>query len=295
MQDSLAQFLAKATEVLERIEPWLPETVENVDWQQHWAARWVRTQRQGYLRPIAVHSQLKLADLLGIEHQQRQLVENTQQFLQGLPCNHALMWGARGTGKSSLVRAILAEYAVFGLRLIEVERSDLVDLPLIVEALRGRKERFVIFCDDLSFDAGEADFRQLKSILDGSLEQAPENVVLYVTSNRRHLLPEHQSDNQNWQRSESGELHPSEAVEDKIALSDRFGLWLSFYSFSQEHYLDVVCHWVDHYARALKLVWQRDEAFEKAAIRWATARGNRNGRCAEQFAKHWVGQLGLQR
>ncbi len=295
MQDSLAQFLAKATEVLERIEPWLPETVENVDWQQHWAARWVRTQRQGYLRPIAVHSQLKLADLLGIEHQQRQLVENTQQFLQGLPCNHALMWGARGTGKSSLVRAILAEYAVFGLRLIEVERSDLVDLPLIVEALRGRPERFIIFCDDLSFDAGEADFRQLKSILDGSLEQAPENVVLYVTSNRRHLLPEHQSDNQNWQRSESGELHPSEAVEDKIALSDRFGLWLSFYSFSQEHYLDVVCHWVDHYARALKLVWQRDEAFEKAAIRWATARGNRNGRCAEQFAKHWVGQLGLQR
>jgi len=295
VQDSLAQFLAKATEVLERIEPWLPETVENVDWQQHWAARWMRTQQQGYLRPIAVHSQLKLADLLGIEHQQRQLVENTQQFLQGLPCNHALMWGARGTGKSSLVRAILAEYAAFGLRLIEVERSDLVDLPLIVEALRGRKERFVIFCDDLSFDAGEADFRQLKSILDGSLEQAPENVVLYVTSNRRHLLPEHQSDNQNWQRSESGELHPSEAVEDKIALSDRFGLWLSFYSFSQEHYLDVVCHWVDHYARALKLVWQRDEAFEKAAIRWATARGNRNGRCAEQFAKHWVGQLGLQR
>ncbi len=295
MQDSLAQFLAKAIEVLERIEPWLPETVENVDWQQHWAARWVRTQRQGYLRPIAVHSQLKLADLLGIEHQQRQLVENSQQFLQGLPCNHALMWGARGTGKSSLVRAILAEYAVFGLRLIEVERSNLVDLPLIVEALRGRPERFIIFCDDLSFDAGEADFRQLKSILDGSLEQAPENVVLYVTSNRRHLLPEHQSDNQNWQRSESGELHPSEAVEDKIALSDRFGLWLSFYSFSQEHYLDVVCHWVDHYARALKLVWQRDEAFEKAAIRWATARGNRNGRCAEQFAKHWVGQLGLQR
>lgn len=295
MQDSLAQFLAKAIEVLERIEPWLPETVENVDWQQHWAARWVRTQQQGYLRPIAVHSQLKLADLLGIEHQQRQLVENTQQFLQGLPCNHALMWGARGTGKSSLVRAILAEYAAFGLRLIEVERSNLVDLPLIVEALRGRPERFIIFCDDLSFDAGEADFRQLKSILDGSLEQAPENVVLYVTSNRRHLLPEHQSDNQNWQRSESGELHPSEAVEDKIALSDRFGLWLSFYSFSQEHYLDVVCHWVDHYARALKLVWQRDEAFEKAAIRWATARGNRNGRCAEQFAKHWVGQLGLQR
>lgn len=295
MQDSLAHFLARATEVLQRIEPMLPEAMPAMDWQQHWAARWVRTQQQGYLRPIAVHSQLKLTDLLGIEHQQRQLVENTQQFLQGLPCNHALMWGARGTGKSSLVRAILAEYAAQGLRLIEVERSDLVDLPLIVEALRGRQERFIIFCDDLSFDAGEADFRQLKSTLDGSLEQAPDNVVLYVTSNRRHLLPEHQSDNQNWQRSESGELHPSEAVEDKIALSDRFGLWLSFYSFTQEHYLDVVCHWVDHYARKLKLTWQRDEAFEKAAIRWATARGNRNGRCAEQFAKHWVGQLGLQR
>jgi len=295
VQEPLAQFLTRATEVLNRIEPMLPQVITTVDWQQHWAARWVRTQQQGYLRPIAVHSQLKLTDLLGIERQQLQLVENTQQFLHSLPCNHALMWGARGTGKSSLVRAILAEYAAQGLRLIEVERSDLVDLPLIVETLRGRQERFIIFCDDLSFDAGEADFRQLKSILDGSLEQAPDNVILYVTSNRRHLLPEHQSDNQNWQRSESGELHPSEAVEDKIALSDRFGLWLSFYSFTQEHYLDVVCHWVDHYAHQIKRTWQRDDAFEKAAISWATARGNRNGRCAEQFARHWVGALGLQK
>lgn len=264
-----------------------------MDWQQQMAARWVRTSQQGYFRPVALTGKLRLGDLLGIERQREQLLANTRQFLLGLPCNHALMWGARGTGKSSLVRAILAEYASQGLRLIEVERKDLPDLPLVVESLRGLPQRFILFCDDLSFEAGE-DFRQLKSVLDGSLELAPDNVVLYATSNRRHLLPEYQSDNKSWQRDEAGELHPGEAVEDKIALSDRFGLWLSFYSFSQQHYLDVVCHWVDHYARQLQTGWRRDEHFEKAAISWATARGNRNGRCAEQFARHWVGLLGLE-
>ncbi len=293
MQEPLAQFLTRANEVLERLEPLLPVPVTQIDWQQHLAARWVRSSQQGVLRPIEVRNKLRLADLLGIERQRDQLQANTRQFMQGLPCNHALMWGARGTGKSSLVRAILAEYAGQGLRLIEVERKDLVDLPLIVETLRGLTQRFILFCDDLSFDSGEEDFRQLKSILDGSLEQAPDNVVLYVTSNRRHLLPEYQADNQ-VRTNEAGELHPSEAVEDKIALSDRFGLWLSFYSFSQQHYLDVVCHWVDHYARQLQMSWSRDDEFEKAAIRWATARGSRNGRCAEQFARHWVGMQGLQ-
>lgn len=299
MQPELTQFLDKATDVLQRLKPLLPAVVQPIDWQQHLAARWVRTQQQGSLRPIHVQNRLTLADLLGVERQREQLVLNTRQFLQGLPCNHALMWGARGTGKSSLVRAILAEYADQGLRLVEVERQDLIDLPLIVESLRGRSERFIVFCDDLSFDEGETDFRQLKSTLDGSLEQAPDNVVLYATSNRRHLMPEYQSDNQSSQRSDTGELHPSEAIEDKIALSDRFGLWLSFYSFSQEHYLDVVCHWLERYAAQLAeqgrtLVWERDAEFEKAAIRWATARGNRNGRCAEQFARHWVGLLALQ-
>lgn len=299
MKHELAPFLAKATEILQRIEPLLPAVTAEVDWQQHLAARWVRNQQQGSLHPILVQNRLKLADLLGIERQRELLVQNTRQFLKGLPCNHALMWGARGTGKSSLVRAILAEYAAQGLRLVEVERRDLLDLPLIMEAVRNRQQRFIVFCDDLSFEEGEADFRQLKSILDGSLEQAPDNMLLYATSNRRHLVPEYQVDNLRLQRDGEGELHPGEAIEDKIALSDRFGLWLSFYPFSQDHYLDVVCHWVDLYVRqlagrSLKLVWMRDEAFEKAAIRWATARGNRNGRCAEQFARHWVGQLALQ-
>ncbi len=293
MQNSLETFLQRAMQTLERLEPLLPVQREPLDWQQNLAARWISSPQGGYLRPIQVRSKLKLADLLGIERQRDLLLANTRQFLQGLPCNHALMWGARGTGKSSLVRAILGEHAGQGLRLIEVERNDLAELPLIVESLAGLPEKFIVFCDDLSFEPGEGDYRLLKSILDGSLEQAPDNVVLYATSNRRHLLPEYQSDNQNWQRGDNGELHPSEAVEDKIALSDRFGLWLSFYAFSQDHYLDVVSHWVSHYSVPLGLAWRRDEEFEKQAVRWAQARGNRNGRCAEQFARHWVGMQAL--
>lgn len=186
------------------------------------------------------------------------------------------------------MRALLAEHAAAGLRLIEIERDHLADLPRVVELLAGQSQRFVLFCDDLSFEAGEGDYRVLKSVLDGSLEQAPDNVLLYATSNRRHLVPERQSDNENWKMVD-GELHPSEAVEDKIALSDRFGLWLSFYPFSQEHFLIVVRHWVEVQARQVGLRWNWDEALEKAAIRWALGRGNRNGRCAYQFARHWVG------
>lgn len=294
MPNPLNEFLQRATATLERLEPLLPLQRDPIDWASCLAARWVGSPQGGFLRPIEVRSRLQLNDLLGVERQRDQLLTNTRQFIQGLPCNHALMWGARGTGKSSLVRAILAEHAAEGLRLIEVDRNELADLPLIVESLGNLPQKFIIFCDDLSFEAGEGDYRLLKSILDGSLEQAPDNVVLYATSNRRHLLPEYMSDNQGWQRGENGELHPGEAVEDKIALSDRFGLWLSFYPFSQEHYLDVVSHWVSHYAAQLKMNWRRDEAFEKEAIRWAQARGNRNGRCAEQFARHWVGLQALQ-
>jgi predicted AAA+ superfamily ATPase len=174
------------------------------------------------------------------------------------------------------------------LRLIEIERDHLADLPRVVEQLQKLPQRFVLFCDDLSFEAGEGDYRVLKSVLDGSLEQAPDNVLLYATSNRRHLVPEHQSDNENWSRVD-GELHPSEAVEDKIALSDRFGLWLSFYPFTQEHFLRVVEHWIGELARHSGLQWSRDEQLDILAVRWATGRGNRNGRCAYQFARYWVG------
>lgn len=288
MDSRLYAFIERADALLTRLEPLLPAPRPVIDWQVSLAGRWQRDARGGYLLPVDVSLDIRLDDLQGIDKQREQLQRNTRQFLEGLPANHALLWGARGTGKSSLVRALLAEYAANGLRLIEIERDHLADLPRVVEHVKTLSQRFVLFCDDLSFEAGEGDYRILKSVLDGSLEQAAENVLLYATSNRRHLVPEKQSDNENWVRAE-GELHPSEAVEDKIALSDRFGLWLSFYPFTQAHYLDVAEHWVNQLAGKAGLNWQRDSAFEVLAVRFATSRGNRNGRCAYQFARQWVG------
>jgi len=279
--------------LLTRLDPLLPPLAPLLDWQHCFAARWQRSGQGGYLQPLEVSLELSLADLLGIERQQALLSANTRQFVRGLPANHALLWGARGTGKSSLVRALLAEYATDGLRLIEIERDHLADLPQLVAHLRGATQRFLLFCDDLSFEAGEGDYRVLKSVLDGSLAQAPENLLLYATSNRRHLVPERQSDNEGWQMQD-GELHPSEAAEDKIALSDRFGLWLSFYPFSQEQYLQVVRHWIASLSAKTQLAWHWDEALGIEAVRFATARGNRNGRCAFQFARQWVGLQLLQ-
>lgn len=288
MDVELKAFLQRAEGLLARIEPLLPAQPPVIEWEHTLAARWQRDGRSGYLAPLEVNLDLRLDDLIGIDRQRDLLAANTQQFVDGLPANHVLLWGARGTGKSSLIRALLAEYAGRGLRLIEIERDHLADLPRVVELLSGQRQAFVLFCDDLSFEAGEGDYRVLKSVLDGSLERAPENVLLYATSNRRHLVPERQSDNENWQMVD-GELHPNEAVEDKIALSDRFGLWLSFYPFSQQHYLSVVRHWIDSLAGKARLQWDWDEALEKDAIRWATGRGNRNGRCAYQYARQWVG------
>ncbi|WAE60411.1 ATP-binding protein [Stutzerimonas sp. R40042] len=294
MDVELKAFLLRAEQLLARIEPLLPTQPPVIEWAHTLAARWQREGRSGYLAPLEVNLDLRLDDLIGIDRQRDLLAANTQQFVDGLPANHALLWGARGTGKSSLIRALLAEYAALGLRLIEIERDHLADLPRVVELLSGQRQAFVLFCDDLSFEAGEGDYRVLKSVLDGSLERAPENVLLYATSNRRHLVPERQSDNENWQMVD-GELHPNEAVEDKIALSDRFGLWLSFYPFSQQHYLSVVRHWIDSLADRACLQWDWDEALEKDAIRWATGRGNRNGRCAYQYARQWVGSKLLER
>lgn len=288
MDAELKAFLQRADALMARLEPLLPAPRAQMDWDNSLAARWHREGTGGYLQPLKVSLDVDLADLIGIDRQCELLSSNTRQFVSGLPANHVLLWGARGTGKSSLVRALLAEYAQKGLRLIEIERDYLADLPKVVEQLIGQPQHFVLFCDDLSFEAGEGDYRILKSVLDGSLERAPENVLLYATSNRRHLVPERQSDNENWQMVD-GELHPNEAVEDKIALSDRFGLWLSFYPFNQEHYLNVVQHWIGSLADQAGLSWSWNEALEKDAIRWATARGNRNGRCAYQFARQWVG------
>lgn len=288
MDAELKAFLQRADALMTRLEPLLPAPRAPIDWSSSLAARWHREGQGGYLQPLKVSLDLNLADLIGIDRQRELLSNNTRQFVSGLPANHVLLWGARGTGKSSLIRALLAEHASAGLRLIEIERDHLADLPKVVDQLIGQPQHFVVFCDDLSFEAGEGDYRVLKSVLDGSLERAPENVLLYATSNRRHLVPERQSDNENWQMID-GELHPNEAVEDKIALSDRFGLWLSFYPFSQEHYLNVVRHWIESLSEQAGLSWSWDEALEKDAIRWATARGNRNGRCAYQFARQWVG------
>lgn len=288
MENRLNAFLDRVEQVLERVQPLLPQPLPAIDWNACLAARWQRQGRHGGLRPLEVRLDLHLHDLLGVDRQRELLGGNTRQFVAGLPANHALLWGARGTGKSSLVRALLAEYAEDGLRLIEIERDDLADLPRVVEQLAGLPQRFVLFCDDLSFESGEGDYRVLKSVLDGSLEQAPDNVLLYATSNRRHLVPERLSDNLDATLVD-GEVHPSEAVEDKVALSDRFGLWLSFYPFTQPEYLQVVRHWIGVLAVRAELAWQWDEELEKLAIRWATGRGNRNGRCAQQFARHWVG------
>ncbi|WP_278401031.1 ATP-binding protein [Stutzerimonas kunmingensis] len=293
MDVELKAFLQRAEGLLVRIEPLLPAQPPVIDWDRTFAARWQRDARSGFLAPLEVSLDLSLADLIGIDRQRDLLSANTRQFVDGLPANHVLLWGARGTGKSSLIRALLAEYAADGLRLIEIERDHLADLPRVVELLAGLRQAFVLFCDDLSFEAGEGDYRVLKSVLDGSLERAPENVLLYATSNRRHLVPERQNDNENWQMVD-GELHPNEAVEDKIALSDRFGLWLSFYPFTQQHYLSVVRHWIDSLARRASLDWAWSEALEKDAIRWATGRGNRNGRCAYQYARQWVGKRLLE-
>nr|WP_218583815.1 ATP-binding protein [Pseudomonas akapageensis] len=281
-------FLERADAVLARLEPLLPAPRPAIDWEKCLAARWHRDSRGGFLLPLDVSLDMRLSDLIGVDQQRDQLARNTRQFLDGMPANHALLWGSRGTGKSSLIRALLAEHAEAGLRLIEIERDHLSDLPRVVEQLHKLPQRFVLFCDDLSFEAGESDYRVLKSVLDGSLERAPDNVLLYATSNRRHLVPEKQSDNEHWQLVD-GEVHPNEAVEDKIALSDRFGLWLSFYPFTQDHFLSVVEHWIGELAQKAGLVWERSEELDKLAIRWATGRGNRNGRCAYQFARYWVG------
>ncbi|OLU31051.1 AAA family ATPase [Pseudomonas sp. PA15(2017)] len=288
MDSRITDFLARADSVLTRLEPLLPAVREPLDWTDTLAARWQREGRSGYLQALKVSLDMNLSDLIGVDTQREQLARNTRQFVQGMPANHALLWGARGTGKSSLVRALLAEHAGAGLRLIEIERDHLADLPRVVEQLMKLPQRFILFCDDLSFEAGEGDYRVLKSVLDGSLERSPENVLLYATSNRRHLVPERESDNANT-KVVDGELHPNEAVEDKIALSDRFGLWLSFYPFTQQHYLDVVRHWIEVQAEQAGLQWQWSEELEILAVRWATGRGNRNGRCAYQFARQWVG------
>ncbi len=270
----------------------LPER-HSIDWQNTPAARWQHGHGVGQLRAYSQIDALALSDLLHIDDQKQQLVRNTQQLLSGLPANNALLWGARGTGKSSLVHALLNEFAAEGLRLVEVGRDHLEDLAGIVEILSALPYKFVLFCDDLSFEADDPSYKALKSALEGSIFKTATNVVIYATSNRRHLVPEHMSDNQQ-SHLVDGELHHGEAVEEKISLSDRFGICLSFYPFRQQAYLEVVAHWVSQLAAQHQLqVDLQDEQLRLEALQWALARGARNGRTAQYFARDWVGRLGL--
>ncbi|HLQ86104.1 MAG TPA: ATP-binding protein [Salinisphaeraceae bacterium] len=256
-----------------------------IDWSAH-AFRW---RGDGRLEAIKQPRTLPLDLLQGIDTQKQRLLANTRQFVHGLPANNALLWGSRGTGKSSLIRALLGAFAADGLRIIEVGAERLVELPDIVTLLEGRPERFLIYSDDLSFEAGDARYKALKATLDGSLAATPDNVLIYATSNRRHLLPEYQAENQQ-SRHVGGEIHHGEAVEEKISLSERFGLWLSFYPFDQAHYLTIAARHLQ--ALGLSVRVGMEQPWERAALQWALARGNRSGRTAEQFARDWAGQQG---
>jgi len=282
---------ALLVDLTRRLLHWLPQ-VDGVDWSTTQAAIWRPGPLGGGFRSTGQIGDIRLDDLLGIDRQKQSLTQNTAQFVSKLPANNALLWGARGTGKSSLVHALLNTYADEGLRLVEIDKQQLSDLPELLRFLVDQPYRFVLFCDDLSFEPSDASYKAIKSALDGSIFRTVDNVVIYATSNRRHLLPESMTDNQQAQMV-GDELHPGEAVEEKISLSDRFGLWLSFYPFSQDAYLEVAEHWVQNIAAkhgpAKSSASWSDEA-RAEALRWALARGVRSGRTAQHFARDWVGR-----
>lgn len=286
MNEKFERLIERAEQLIGRIEAVLPQPLGAPDWGASIAFRYrKRSNGHGVLEPVRQVAQMRLADLQEIDGQKDKIQRNTEQFVRGVPANNVLLTGARGTGKSSLVKACLNEYAAQGLRLIEVDKADLVDLPDIVDVVADRPERFIVFCDDLSFEDGEAGYKALKSILDGSVSAAGQNVLIYATSNRRHLLPEYMKENLSYTHTPDGEVHPGEAVEEKISLSERFGLWVSFYPFSQDEYLVIVAQWLSSFG-----VQQADiEQARPQALVWALERGSRSGRVAYQFARDWAG------
>jgi uncharacterized protein len=286
MNTHFERLLERAEQLMARIESVLPQPMGAPDWSASVAFRYrKRSSGHGVLEPVRHVAQMRLADLQEIDGQKEKIQRNTWQFVQGLPANNVLLTGARGTGKSSLVKACLHAYAEQGLRLIEVDKADLVDLPDIVDVVAERPERFVVFCDDLSFEDGEPGYKALKSILDGSVSAAGQNVLIYATSNRRHLLPEYLKDNLSYNHTADGEVHPGEVVEEKISLSERFGLWVSFYPFSQDEYLSIVAQWLSSFGVSADAV----AAARPAALVWALERGSRSGRVAYQFARDYAG------
>ncbi|MBL8383715.1 MAG: ATP-binding protein [Burkholderiales bacterium] len=282
----LAALIDRARAFLDRVEAVLPPAPPAIDWQAAVAFRWRKSSGRGWLQPVPRLSQIRLSNLQGVERQRKALEQNTRQFVEGLPANNVLLTGARGTGKSSLIKALLNQYAPRGLRLIEVDKSELVDLGEITDLIERRPERFIIFCDDLSFDEGDASYKALKVALDGSVNAASENSLIYATSNRRHLLPEYMHENLEYKHV-GEEIHPGESAEEKISLSERFGIWLSFYPFDQDEYMAIVEHWLAHFGCDAREI----EAARGDALTWTIERGSRSGRVAWQFARDRAGRL----
>ena len=288
MNEKFERLMERAEQLIARIESVLPQPLGAPDWSQSIAWRYrKRSSGHGTLEPVRHVASMQLADLKEIDGQKEKIERNTLQFVQGKTANNVLLTGARGTGKSSLIKACLNAYAAQGLRLIEVDKADLTDLPDIVDVVSDRPEKFIIFCDDLSFEDGEPGYKALKSILDGSVAAATPNVLIYATSNRRHLLPEYMSENRTYTHTDDGEVHPGEVVEEKISLSERFGLWVSFYPFSQDEYLTIVAQWLASLGVPASVI----EAARPEALVWALERGSRSGRVAYQFARDYAGRL----
>jgi uncharacterized protein len=285
---SLESLLSRAESLLARLEAVLPHAALAPDWTASVAFRYRKRGGSGTLEPVRHVAGIRLSDLKEVDAQKDKLLRNTEHFVAGKPANNVLLTGARGTGKSSLIKACLNEFSHQGLRLIEVDKADLVDLPDLVDLVAERPERFVIFCDDLSFDEGELGYKALKSMLDGSVAQSSDNVLIYATSNRRHLLPEYMKENLSYQHTEDGEVHPGEVVEEKISLSERFGLWVSFYPFTQEEYLAIAAQWLRSFGVAEAAI----AAARQESLVWALERGSRSGRVAYQFAKDYAGRAG---
>ena len=289
MNEQFERLLQRAEQLISRIESVLPQPLGAPDWNASIAFRYRKcSSGHGVLEPVRQVAQMRLSDLQEIDGQKEKIQRNTEQFVAGKTANNVLLTGARGTGKSSLIRACLNSYAGRGLRLIEVDKADLTDLPDIVEVVSDRPEKFIIYCDDLSFEEGEGGYKALKSILDGSVAASTPNVLVYATSNRRHLLPEQMKDNLSYTTSNDGEIHPGEVVEEKISLSERFGLWVSFYPFSQDEYLTIVAQWLS----ALGVAPADIESARPQALVWALERGSRSGRVAYQFARDYAGRQG---
>lgn len=287
MNEHFERLIVRAEALISRIESVLPQPLTAPNWSASIAFRYrKRASGHGSLEPVKHIGHMALTDLKEINDQKEKIQRNTEQFVNGKPANNVLLTGARGTGKSSLIKACLNEYSARGLRLIEVDKADLTDLPDIVDVVSDLSEKFIVYCDDLSFEEGEPGYKALKSILDGSIAAATPNVLIYATSNRRHLLPEYMKENLTYTHTEDGEVHPGEVIEEKISLSERFGLWVSFYPFSQDEYLTIVAQWLSSFGVDKAAI----EAARPASLVWALERGSRSGRVAYQFARDFAGR-----